>query len=92
VSFLAVYLDSSALLKLVLPERETEALRTALARWPDWITSRLTAIECRRAVRRAGDHPSVRTRVDGVLAACTLLHLDDRMLRLAEVVGTVDWR
>ena len=92
MSFLPVYIDSSALLKLAVPERESEALRTALARWPDWVTSRLSAIECLRAVRRAGGNASLLARVDHVLSACTLLNLDETVVRLAEKVGPAELR
>jgi uncharacterized protein len=87
VNFLPVYLDSSALLKLVLTERESGALRTALRPWPDWVSSRLAAIECQRAVSRGRPNASVRARMTHVLAACTLLHMDEATLRLAEKIG-----
>ena len=87
-----VYLDSSALLKLVLPEHETVTLRSTLARWPDWVSSRLSAIECRRAVRRVGGHPSLLARMDHILAACTLLQFDEPALRVAETVGPPELR
>jgi predicted nucleic acid-binding protein len=92
VSFLPVYLDSSALLKLVLPERESAAVREELAKWPDWVTGWLSAIECQRAVRRAGGNASVRARMDHVLATCTLLRVDEPTLRLAETIGPLDLR
>jgi predicted nucleic acid-binding protein len=84
VSFHPVYLDSSALLKLVLPERESEPLRAALRAWPDWVTSRIAGVECHRAVRRLGRSASLVARVRHVLASCTLLHVDETTLRLAE--------
>jgi hypothetical protein len=87
-----VYLDSSALLKLVLPERETVALRGALAGWPDWVSSWLSAIECRRAVRRARGNASVRARMDHVIASCTLLRVEEHALRLAETIGPTELR
>ena len=40
-SSLPVYLDSSALLKLVLPESERAALESALAPWPDRLDERI---------------------------------------------------
>ena len=92
MSFLPVYLDSSALLKLVLTERESGAIREELAKWPDWVTSWLSAIECKRAVRRAGGNASVRARVDHVLASCTLLRIDEPALRLAETIGSLELR
>ena len=92
MSFRPVYLDSSALLKLVLPERETVALRGALAGWPDWVSSWLSAIECRRAVRRARGNASERARMDHVLASCTLLRVEEPALRLAETIGPAELR
>ena len=92
MSFRPVYLDSSALLKLVLPERETVALREALAAWPDWVSSWLSAIECRRAVRRARGNTSERARMDHVLASCTLLRVEEPALRLAETIGPTELR
>lgn len=87
MNFLPAYLDSSALLKLVLPERESEPLRAALAAWPDWVTSRIAGVECHRAVRRLGRPSSLVARVRHVLASCTLLHVDEATLRLAEEIG-----
>jgi hypothetical protein len=92
VSFRPVYLDSSALLKLVLPERETVALRGALAGWPDWVSSWLSAVECRRALRRARGNASERARMDHVLASCTLLRVEEPALRLAETIGSTELR
>ena len=92
MSLLPVYLDSSAILKLVVPERETGALRAALAKWPDWLSSRLSALECRRALRRVGGPPILLDRLDHVLAACTLLQFDELTLRLAETVGPPELR
>ena len=92
MSFRPVYLDSSALLKLVLPERETVALRGALAGWPDWVSSWLSAVECRRAVRRARGNASERARMDHVLASCTLLRVEEPALRLAETIGSTELR
>lgn len=48
-----IYLDSSALVKLVRPEAESEALRAFLAaRGQRLVASVLVAVEVRRAVRR----------------------------------------
>lgn len=87
MNFLPAYLDSSALLKLVLAERESAALRAALTAWPDWVTSQLAAVECQRAVRRVGHDTSLAARMTHVLASCTMLRLDESTLRLAERVG-----
>lgn len=90
MNFLPVYLDSSALLKLVLREPESAAVREELAKWPDRVTSWLSAIECRRTVRRAGGNASVRARMDHVLASCALLRIEEHALRLAETMGPTE--
>jgi predicted nucleic acid-binding protein len=87
MSFLPVYLDSSALLKLILPEKESAALEAHLAPWPDWISSELCAVECRRTLLRIGAPPSAVRRADHVLAATTLLRFDTALMTLAERVG-----
>lgn len=48
-----LYLDSSGLIKLIVPERETQALLTLLDDWPERISSMLAKVEVLRAVRRA---------------------------------------
>jgi predicted nucleic acid-binding protein len=50
-----LYLDTSALMKLVVDEAETPALREELARWGEgrFVTSALTRVELPRAVARA---------------------------------------
>jgi hypothetical protein len=87
VSFLPVYLDSSALLKLVLPESERAALESALASWPDRLTSELSAVECRRAVRRQPEAAVLSPRMDDILSSITLLRFDPSLLRLAGTIG-----
>lgn len=83
MSYRPVYLDSSALLKLVLPERESRDLFAALQPWPDRVSSVLAAVECGRALRRGGVPASVHRRADAVLAATTLIRVDEPVLRLA---------
>jgi hypothetical protein len=53
-----LYLDSSALVKLVLPEAESEALLESLSAWPVRITSDLARVEVVRATRRATQDPA----------------------------------
>jgi uncharacterized protein len=50
-----VYLDSSAVAKLILAELESDALRTEFRNWPLVISSSVTGIETRRAVARVDD-------------------------------------
>ena len=46
------YLDTSALVKLVVREEETDALRAEIDRRPALVASRLALLEARRAVAR----------------------------------------
>jgi hypothetical protein len=78
-----VYLDASAIVKLVVPERETDALLEALARWPDRVSSALARVEIHRALWRAGAARALRARADAVLAALVLVRLDDQVLSRA---------
>jgi predicted nucleic acid-binding protein len=87
VNFLPVYLDSSALLKLVLPEAECAALESAIQRWPDRLTSELSAVECQRAVRRQPEAAVLSPRMEDVLSSLTLLRIDQALLRLAGTIG-----
>ena len=55
-----MYLDTSALVKLVVREAETDALEEELGRWSDLATSVITSVELSRAVVRArGDSAAV---------------------------------
>lgn len=75
-----LYLDSSALVKLVLPEAETAALLEALTAWPERVTSELAGVEVMRAVRRARADPAAEQRAAEVLAALPLLKMDPEIL------------
>lgn len=85
MSFLPVYLDTSALVKLVVLEPETDALRDALARWPDRVSSALAAVELHRALRRRRASAATRTRADAVLAGLVRVRIDEAVLALASV-------
>lgn len=78
-----LYLDSSALVKLVLPEAETRPLRDCLASWPQRITSELSRVEVLRAARRATAGPEVEQRAEEVLAGVHLLTIDSEILERA---------
>jgi predicted nucleic acid-binding protein len=68
----AHYLDTSALVKLVVTEPETEALRAWLAATDsEWVSSDLARTELMRAVRRST--PDRLVRVREVLDSLTLL-------------------
>ena len=73
------YIDSSALLKLVVREPETSALEADLAQRDGLLASRLVVLECRRAARRAS-HARLLQRVDDLLEAIYLLELTPAIL------------
>jgi hypothetical protein len=83
VNFLPVYLDTSAILKLVVPERETDALLSVLERWPDRVSSAVAGVEVHRALRRVGAVPAVRARADAVLSGLVLIRVDEPVLSRA---------
>ena len=76
-----LYLDSSALVKLVVAEPESRALRELLTSWPERVTSAIARIEVARAARRVG-RGAVR-RAEAVVGRITLVELDDAVLELA---------
>jgi predicted nucleic acid-binding protein len=76
-----VYLDSSALVKLVVPERETKALREFLRSWPERVSSVLALIEVERVARRIGRGTVDRART--VVSSVGLLGLDGGLVKAA---------
>ncbi len=78
-----LYLDSSALVKLVLPEPETGVLLDLLASWPERVSSALARAEVLRAVRRAGAEEDTRRRAEDVIARVGLLRVDHDVLEAA---------
>ena len=80
-----VYLDSSAMLKLVVREAETPVLEAYLADCDGLVASRLAVLECRRAARRAS-HARLLQRVDEVLDAICLLEITPAILDEAAIV------
>lgn len=93
---MAHYIDTSALVKLVVAEAETEALREWIdAERPRLVTSDLARTELLRAVRRAAPDRAVRARE--VLDSITLVtlatetfeaaaHLDPTVLRTLDAL------
>jgi predicted nucleic acid-binding protein len=81
-----IYLDTSAALKLVVPEAETEALELWIAERAGLprVSSRLLRIEMLRAVARGAPHRM--SRANDILSAVTLLNMDD-IAPTAEVIG-----
>ena len=73
------YLDTSALAKLLMRERETAALRRELRHWPRRASSTLVRVELMRAVKRAG-LPRLSAPARRQLAALSLVWMDDALL------------
>jgi predicted nucleic acid-binding protein len=69
-----LYLDSSALVKLVVPEAQSWALREALRPWPERVSSVVAEIEVEQVARRIGSGAIRRAR--SVLARLALVELD----------------
>ncbi|HEX9940650.1 MAG TPA: type II toxin-antitoxin system VapC family toxin [Thermoanaerobaculia bacterium] len=78
-----LYLDSSALVKLVMPEAESTALIASLAAWPARVTSELATVEVLRAARRVSVDPALALRAEEVLAGVHLLKIDADLLSRA---------
>jgi len=75
------YLDSSALVKLVVAEPESSALRRHLRSRPIRVSCALARVEVVRAVRQHGRDAIARAR--RVLARTRLLRIDDALLDAA---------
>ena len=78
-----LYLDSSAILKLVIDEPESSALLSLLESFPDRASSALARVEVHRAVRRAGGGKNELRRASEVLARIALVAVDDEVLTRA---------
>jgi uncharacterized protein len=76
-----LYVDSSALVKLVVPEPETKALRDFLRSWPERVSSVVARIEVERVARRIGGGAIRRART--VLSRIALVDLDDEVVETA---------
>ena len=83
MSFLPVYLDASALLKLVVAERESEALQAALHRWPDRVSASIVRVEVHRALRRLARPSSAHELAEALLDSLVLIRLDESVLARA---------
>lgn len=73
------YLDTSAVVKLLVHERESTALRRSLRKWPRRASAALLRVELERAIRRAG-LPRAASEMRRQLGSIHLLRLDDALL------------
>jgi predicted nucleic acid-binding protein len=81
----SLYLDSSALVKLVIHEPESRALRARLESSPERVSSALARVEVPRAVRAHGAR--ARQRARATLARVSLIRIDDALLDAAAELG-----
>ena|SRR3990170_2592544 len=84
-----LYLDSSAIVKLVSREPETAALIRVVREDPSLISSALAWAEVVRAIHRAGGST---TRAERVLGGIGLVPIDDGIVRSAAALAPVTLR
>jgi len=78
-----VYLDTSAIVRLIAAEAETGALLEALEGWPDRLSSALARVEVHRALWRVGAPRALRSRADEALSRLVLVRIDEIVLARA---------
>jgi uncharacterized protein len=76
------YIDSSALLKLAFAEHETPALESDLNGRDGIVSSRLTAVECRRALRRETQRGALLT-LERLVASVFLMDIGAEIIERA---------
>jgi len=78
-----LYLDSSAIVKLVASEQESVALHELLRSGGPAVAGALAKVEVHRAVIRLGPSPDLQRRVTDVLSRIALIRVDDAILQRA---------
>ena len=86
----AIYLDSSAIVKLAVLEPESGALRQYLRRRRPWVSSSLARTEVLRALLPGGEKAAAAGRA--VLARCDLVRLSDHVLARAGMLEPQELR
>jgi len=81
-----VYLDSSAIVKLVVRERESAALFDWLRARPERISSVVSRVEVLRALRRAGASSTVLRRAADLIDRISLMPVDRPVLDAASEI------
>jgi predicted nucleic acid-binding protein len=87
-----LYVDSSALVKLVIEEPESIALEAYLPRDAVLATSRIALVEVPRATALANPSEEVRKETARLLQACLLVAVSDRLLRDAAAITSREVR
>jgi len=85
------YVDSSAFVKLVVAEPESQALRRALTRWPARASATLLRVEVVRALRRSGNEQHVAS-ARKLLRSVHLIRIDEPLLDRAGDLHPPDLR
>jgi predicted nucleic acid-binding protein len=92
VSQRLLYLDSSAILKVAVPEPESKALFKLLGDWPLRVSSELARTEVSRALRRVGATAPQFRRGQNALDRIGLMPIDTRILHDAALLKPVALR
>jgi predicted nucleic acid-binding protein len=79
----AVYVDTSAIGRVLLGEPDAGAITSALRRYDQWIASRLVRVELRRLGLREG----LLDAADRLVVALALVPIDDSVLAAAETLA-----
>lgn len=88
----AFYLDSSAIVKLVMPEPETAALVSLLRHDPGVMSSALARVEVLRALKRIDASAAAWRQAERVLARIALVRVDDAVLDGAAAIDPPELR
>lgn len=89
---LLLYLDSSAIVKLVAREPESAVLHERVVNGGDAVASALALVEVQRAVRRIGGEEILLDRARSVLDRVALIKIDDAVLERAAHLEPVGLR
>ena len=87
----AAYLDTSAFLKLIVAEPESQALCARLRRWPERASATLLRTETVRALRRSGNEHLV-GQARRLLGSIFLIRIDEPLLDRAGELGPRELR
>ncbi len=87
-----LYVDASALVKLVVTEPESEALLAELSGRENLVTSAVSVVEVVRAARRVAASPALVERAQHVIGAMNLLAVDRQVLDRAAALEPVTLR
>ena len=85
------YLDSSAFVKLIVAEPESDALKHAIRRWPIRASAALLKTETVRALRRSGNEEYV-VSARRLIRSIHMIRIDEALLDRAADLDPLDLR